>query len=478
MMQQNLVTQQNTLRGSVIVNILIVLIFLTTMLFSLFGLSSANLYRARGRVLSLQAQYAAESGADSAIAQLNSGNDGYLGTPSDVVLLNGNQYKATYSVTVSGVIPSKERIITATGKLYAPKNATTPAYSRTIRVTTQRSTTTTASSILSRNIIQIDSGVKNLTGKDVYVNGYIQMNKNQTNLVAENITVGGRNTGAANCSIGGTGNLLKADPFTTAGQTKTNLKLAYNNCITPPGNFSNADFNVSANQGTISQIQSTYIPWSQYMGVTYGNAGSCNAWTSGGSPRNIPSAAGSKLTHYPDSGSNVSTTCGTSGDVALGTNQYNINDHAHIRANLCAAAACRPTFFNPDLGPENTKFVFVEGTINFDAITSPAGSGAIVFISYGADPASKTSVCPLGGSIYLGNADVSSAPAVFLLASNGLCLDKIKFGSGPALGGIAGKNLFIASNPGQVFDLELDKAFPVQAIPIDLAWRAVRYQRL
>jgi hypothetical protein len=427
----------------------------------------------------LQAQYAGESAADAAIAQLNSGNDAYTGTASDVTLLDGNQYRATYAVTVAAGSTAKERIVTATGKVYTPKTAITPKYTRQIRVTVQRSSASTATSVLSRNVINVDSGVKNLTGKDIYVNGYIHMNKNTTNLIAENITVGGRNTGAANCSIGGTGNLIKPSSFTNPAQTKTNLILAYNNCITPPGNSGNADFNVTANQGSISSVQSTYIPWSQYMDNSYSNApGGCNDWTSGSSPRSIPSTGNTKKTHYPDSGSNVDTTCGTSGSLALGTNQYNIMDHVHIRANLCATTACSPTFYNPDPGEAGIKYVFVEGTINFDSVQTAAGSGPIAFITYGADPASKASVCPLGGSIYLGNTGTTNANELYFLANNGVCLDKTRFGSDPALGGIAGKNLYIATNSGSPFDLALDKSFPVNVIPIDLSWRAMRYQRL
>jgi hypothetical protein len=464
--------------GSVIVNILIVLMFLTTMLFSLLILANSNLQRARGRIMLLQAQYAAESAADAAIAELNNNNATYTGTTTDVILLTTGQYRATYSVAVANGTTAKEKVLNATGKIYRPANATTPSYTRKLRVTVQRSTTSTASSVLSRNIINIDSGVKSISGKNIYVNGYITMAKNTTELIAENITVGGRNTGAGNCSIGGSGKIVKPTSFSDPAQTKTNLVLAYNNCITPPGNLSNTDFNVSANQGSISAIQSTYIPWNEYLDNTYTNANNCNDWTTGTSPRTIPSTGNAKKTHYPDSGSNVSTGCGTSGNINLGSNRYNITDHVHIRASLCATSACTPTFYNPNPGAAGIKYVFVEGTINFDSVQSVAGSGPIVFITYGADPASKAGACPLGGSIYLGNSGTTSAPAVFFLATNGLCLDKTRFGSDPALGGIAGKNVFVATNSGSPFDLELDKTFPVSSIPIDLSWRAMRYQRL
>lgn len=462
--------------GMVIVSILTIMIFLSLIMLGIVSLAGSNLTRAKGRIMLLEAQYAAESGADAAIATLNSGNSTYTGTTSEVSVLSTTNYRATYTVSVANGATSKERLLTAVGKVYTPASSTSAKHMRTVRVTTQRSSVSTASSIVSRNILAIDSGVKNLFAKDLYINGYITMAKNTTNLVAENITVGGKNTGASNCSIGGTGNLVKPSSFTTPGQTKTRITTAYNNCISPPGNTSNSNFDVLANQGSIQTIQSTYIPWSQYMNSSYVNAtNGCNDWTSGASPRTIPGVAGSKKTHYPDSASNISSSCGTSGDLNLGSARYNIADNVHIRANLCASSGCSPTFYNPN---STMVYVFVEGTINFDSLQTFAGSGPITFIVYGSDPASKTGSCPYGGAIYLGNNGTTSASDIYLLAMNGVCLDKTKFSSKPALGGLGGKNLYIATNSGSPFDLTLDSSFPTDQIPLDLYWRAIRYQRL
>ncbi len=464
--------------GSIIVSILVITIFLTTLIFSLLVLANANLSRAKGRLFLLQAQYAAESGADAAIAVLNSGNETYTGSGGEVIVLNTTRYKSTYIMTVAAGVDGKEKIITATGKVYTPPTAATAQFTRTIEVTTQRSTTSTASSLLSRNIIDVSSGVKNIQSVDVYVNGYINMNKNTTNLVAENIVVADKNTGASNCSIGGTGNLVKPTTFTHVGQTKTNITTAFNNCVSPPGNTTNSSFDVLANQANISKIQSILIPVSQYMDASYQNSpGGCNDWTTGSFPRDIPGTGNTKKTHYPDSASGISASCGTSGNIQLATGQYNIKNHAHIRANLCATTACTPTFYNPDSGAAGIKFVFVEGTINFSSVQSAAGSGPIVFVTYGGDPASLAATCPLGGSIYLGSSGNSTAPAIFFLSLNGICLDKTKFGASPALGGVGGKNISISTNPGSPWDLKLDPSFPVSSIPIDLAWRAVRYRR-
>lgn len=464
--------------GSILVSILIITTFLTTFIFSMMVLANSNLVRARNRILLLQAQYAAESGADTAVANLNAGNESYSGTGGEVTILTANTYRSTYTVTVSPGADIKERIVVATGYVFAPKSAATPTFTRTIEVTVQRTSLTSGASMMSRNIIDIQSGVKTIRGRDIFVNGYINMNRNTTDLIAENVTVGGRNTGTGNCSIGGTGNLIKPTSFSDPAQTKTRIITAFNNCISPPGNASNADFDVLPNT-SVSQIQSTFIPWSQYMDNSYQNsAGGCSDWTSGSSPRDIPSTGNTKKTHYPDSGTNVSTSCGSSGDIALGSNQYNILDHVHLRANLCAASQCQPTFNNPDSGPTGIKFVFIEGTVNFGSLRTAAGSGPIVFVVYGGDPPSKASVCPLGGAIYLGNSDNTVAPAVYFLGNNGVCLDRTKFDALPALGGLSGKNIFVATNPGTPFDLGMDPLFPVDQIPVDLSWKAVRYRRL
>jgi hypothetical protein len=72
----------------------------------------------------------------------------------------------------------------------------------------------------------------------------------------------------------------------------------------------------------------------------------------------------------------------------------------------------------------------------------------------------------------------TNAPALFLLAQNGVCMDGTKFGAAPALGGMAGKNLYINTQSGQPFDLALDPNYPVSQIPIDLSWRETGYERI
>ncbi len=468
-------------QGSIVVAILIVMLALSIVVTSLIVYANSNLSRSKGRIMLLQAQYAAESGADAAIAILNSDpNSTYNGTgAAQIQILSNNQYRSSYSSTVANGSSSNEKIITATGFVYRPKTASVAAYSRKIEVTSQRtSSSIVASGIISRNIIEIASSVKDIYARDLYVNGYIQTDKNTNTLHSETITAAGKNTSASNCSVGGPGSLVKPTTFTNPGQTKTKITVAFNNCINPPGNTSNADFDVLANQNNLAKIQSTYIPWSQFMDSTY-LSGNCSDWTGGGSTVTIPSI--SKHTHYPDNGTNVSTSCGTSGDLSLGTKTFNITDNVHIRANLCTASICNPTFNNPTSTP---KYIFVEGTINFSGVASATGSGPIILVSYGADPASKTSACPLGGAVYLGSSgsNLVKAPDIYFLAVNGLCLDKTKFSGDPpdykSFGGLSGKNIYISTNSGTPHDPTLNTTFNLSNVPIDLSWHATRYRRL
>ncbi|MGB4966802.1 MAG: hypothetical protein WBO35_01220 [Candidatus Saccharimonadales bacterium] len=470
-------------KGSILVTILAVSIFLTVLLMALAILASANLGRARGRILQLQAQYAAESGADAAIAMLNDTSnpsaEAYPGTAAEVVVLNNAQYRATFTSSVQNGSTPKEKIITAVGKVYAPRSTTTPKHIRRIRVVAERTSGTTASSMLSRTIIDVSSGVKSIFAKEVYVNDYMWLQKNVNILVAEKVTVAGKDATAKKCSITGDGTMKKPTSFSDPAQTRTILDLAYNNCISPPGNNSNADFEVIANDPSVHSVQSMRIPWTQYMDNSYQNSvNGCSDWVTGGAIRDIPRTGNEKKTHYPDTGSNTITSCGSNGSVDLGTNNtFVIRDHVHIRASLCAASACNPIFKNPT---SNMLFVFVEGTINFDSIRTTVGSGPIVFVTYGADPASKIGECPHGGSLYLGKSNIETqAPAAYLMATYGLCIYQTKFATNTdSLGGVAGKSIFISSNSGVPWSLRLDPNFPINQIPIDLSWRQVGYQRL
>jgi hypothetical protein len=211
----------------------------------------------------------------------------------------------------------------------------------------------------------------------------------------------------------------------------------------------------------------------------------------------LPSTNNSRKTHYPDSGSGTVTgaLCAGSGsqpaDINLGAKIITLNDHVHLRANICKNYSCTPTFINPD--PNNPKFVFVEGVINFQNVTvsdnplPPANKrspGDVIFISYATSqniPGSKQ--CPSNSAaIRLGKDGSNSldAPKAYFIATNGmLCVDQTKFDSdAKTIGGVSGKDIYLSSISGATFELTFNPEFPLQTIPLDLSWGAVNVKRV
>lgn len=478
--------------GSIIVSILVIMIFLTMTVLSLSVISQTNISRAYQRIYLLQAQYAAESGSDAAVAYINSSTGTYPSSGTEKNLFTyGSKYRATYQATLTDdVVNANKKTVNSIGRVYVPATATTPKYTYKIRVTLDRSSIQSTSSIVSRNSIEIASSVKSVVANSLYVNEYLRANKNSTDLMINDLTVAGKYPDSSSCSLVGSGNLVR-NPSLAAG-TKAKIHMGYNNCMdNPPGNTSDTDFDITANDTSLQKIASIYIPWSYKMN----NADGGGAYASGNcsdllaSAPTIPSTGNARKTHYPDSGAGTvpASACGGSGstpaDINLGSKTITVNDNAHIRANLCKASACTPKFINPDAS--KPKFIFVEGVINFERVTVDSSSpGSIVFISYSTSQTlSNSKQCPSNAAaIRLGKDGSNSliAPKAYLIATNGmLCVDQTKFNDGvKSLGGISGKDIYLSSNSGTSFALTFDPDFPFTSIPLDLSWRASNVKRV
>lgn len=479
-------------QGSILVSILVIMIFLSMTILSLGVISQGNISRANQRIYLLQAQYAAESGADAVVAYLNSSAGTYAASGTEKTLFTyAPYYRATYQATLTNhATDANKKLVSTIGRVYQPATATTPKLTYKLSATIERSSVTATSAIVSRNSVEIASSVKSVVASSLFVNEYLRASKNTTDIMIDDLNVGGKYPDANNCSLSGTGNLVR-NPALASG-TKSKIHMAYNNCIdTPPGNSSNADFDVTANDSTMQKIASTYIPWSYKMnnadsGGEYTD-GNCSDWTT--AAPSIPSTGNARKTHYPDNGSGTVTasTCGggstAAADINLGSKTYTIKNHAHIRANLCKAYTCTPTFINPDAN--DPKFVFVEGVINFERVTVGSSSpGAIIFVSYSTSQTiSDSKQCPSNAAaIRLGKDGSNStyAPKAYFIATNGmLCVDQTKFDPGvKSLGGISGKDIYLSSNSGATFELAFDPQFPLSTIPLDLSWRAANVKRV
>lgn len=490
--------------GSILVSILVIMIFLTMTVLSLAVVSQTNLTRAAQRIYLLQAQYAAESGADVVVAYLNSSAGSYAASGTEKELFTyAPNYRATYQATVvNDPSDANKKTVQSIGRVYQPATAATPRHTYKLNVKLERSSMAFTSSIVSRNSVEIASSVKAVIAQTLFVNEYVRANKNTSEVEINDLTIAGKYPDGGNCSLSGAGSLLRS-PDLPAG-TKAKLRMAHHNCMdNPPGDTSNADFDITANDSTLQKIASIYIPWSFKMNNSDGGGeytnGSCSDWTAA-SPT-IPSSGNDRKTHYPssDAGTVPASQCAGTGsapaDLNLGTKTYTIKDHVHIRANLCKAVACKPTFVNPD--PGTTKFVFVEGVINFENVyvsngtgypnagTPPTTSpGNIVFISYSTSQSLQDSKqCPSNSAaIRIGKDGSNSifAPNAYFIATNGmLCVDQTKFTTGvSSLGGISGKDIYISSNSGATFELTFNPEFPLNSVPLDLSWRATNVKRV
>lgn len=484
--------RSNHQTGSILVSILVIMIFLTMTVMSLAVVSQTNITRATQRIYLLQSQYAAESGADAVVAYLNSSAGSYAdsGVEKRLTPTTTTGYKATYQATVSDTTDPNKKSVVSIGRLYQPATATTPRYTYKINVTLERSSIAYTSSIVSRNSVEVASSVKGVIAKSLFVNEYVKANKNTTDVTIDDLTIAGKYPDASNCSLAGTGNLVRNSSL-PAG-TKAILHMAYNNCMDiPPGNTSNADFDITANDSSLQKIASIYIPWSYKMnnndgGGNYTN-GSCSDWAA--ATPTIPSSGNARKTHYPDSGSGVAqaSACGGSGsapaDLNLGSKTYTINNHVHLRANLCKSYTCTPKFINPDAN--DPKFIFVEGVINFENVTVDSSSpGDIIFISYSTSQnISASKQCPSdSAAIRLGKDGSNSmhAPKAYFIATNGmLCVDQTKFDTGvESIGGVSGKDIYLSSNSGATFELTFNPEFPLSSVPLDLSWRASNLKRV
>lgn len=479
--------------GSIIVSIMVMMIFLTMTVMSLAVVSQSNMTRANQRIYLLQAQYAAESGADTVVAYLNSSTGAYADSGVEKELLPTGftpTHRATYQATVADTGNANKKVVSSIGRVYRPATATTPKFTYTLSVTLERSSMAYTASIVSRNSVEIASSVKAVVAKSLFVNEYVRANKNTNDIVIDDLTIAGKYPDGGNCSLSGTGNLVRNNNLPVG--TKAKLRMAHNNCMdATPGNTSNADFDVTANDTSLQKIASIYIPWSYKMNNDDGGgdymSGSCSDWSA--SSPTIPSTGNARKTHYPDSGSGTiaASLCAGSGsspaDINLGNKTITLNDHAHIRAHLCKAYTCTPKFINPDA--TKPKFVFVEGVINFENVTADSTSpGDIIFISYATSQTIAASKqCPSdSAAIRLGKDGSNSliAPKAYFIATNGmLCVDQTKFDTGvKSIGGISGKDIYLSSVSGTTFELTFNPEFPLSSIPLDLSWGATDVKRV
>lgn len=190
--------QNGFLLASLIISttlIVAVAVAITSLIINNYTLAKKDVYR-------LNAQLAADAGADRAVAELNNDSD-WIGTAGEVDLHNGD-YRSTYEIDIlAGTSPS-EKIVNVVGRTYAPATDTSPRSTRKYSVDLRSigSSTGLYSIVTGVGGLFMENSSK-IVGGEVFVNGEIVMkNSAQIGLTSNPVEV---KSAHQNCPSGGGG---------------------------------------------------------------------------------------------------------------------------------------------------------------------------------------------------------------------------------------------------------------------------------
>jgi hypothetical protein len=197
--------------GYVLLLTLIVTVFLFISLSGILSLSLVNLASAKRTVFDTNALYAAESGVDNAVYNLNQTSGSYTGTTScpisgtsGAVQLYSDSVKgkATYQSCVTGGSISHEYYVYVTGKIYQNATAANPVSTRKLKVVVEGSPAgsyavqTGPGGLIMRNSANVSQG-------PIYIGGYLTMS-NQSSIGTSTLPIA-VNVANYRCPAGGTG---------------------------------------------------------------------------------------------------------------------------------------------------------------------------------------------------------------------------------------------------------------------------------
>lgn len=157
--------------GQILVTLVIVIPSLILMIAAYLVLSTANYRLSRTDQFHTMSQAAADSGADYAIAQLNT-DANYTGT-AETTLHSDSQVKTTFTTSLASN-DANDKTLTVTGKTYWPANAANPATTVSIKVQL-RAVSQGSYSIISGQGGLVMSNSSKIVAGDIYINGTIAL---------------------------------------------------------------------------------------------------------------------------------------------------------------------------------------------------------------------------------------------------------------------------------------------------------------
>lgn len=166
--------------GFILVTIMLLTAFVFVVSLSTSQLAVNNLRAANLETYRVNAQFAADAGADKAMYEINQGlisGVDWTGTSgSEVTVADETSYKTTYKATVTNTTINglSRKVLKVTGRTYSPKTSTTAVSSRTYSLTVRPVEAGDFSVVTGVGGLVMENSAK-IIGGSVFVNGTIDM---------------------------------------------------------------------------------------------------------------------------------------------------------------------------------------------------------------------------------------------------------------------------------------------------------------
>lgn len=173
----NLLWRKNNQDGYIVPTILISVFMIMSIIIYVLGLSVSNNQSANNEAFRENAQFAADSGLDVGIEDLNA-DATWTGQP-ETTLYQDTKMKSTYTLNiVNGAVPTKKSIV-AISRVYVPATSTTAKITRKYQLDVEAVTSGVGlTSVVSGVGGLVLNNNARITGGDVVVNGSITVNNN------------------------------------------------------------------------------------------------------------------------------------------------------------------------------------------------------------------------------------------------------------------------------------------------------------
>lgn len=314
--------------GVVLTSALLAMVALISIALAVFNFSLYHLIGTRRSLAAVSALATAEAGVEKFMLEINKDKN-YPGSGGSVELFNNDiQGRGTYETTVVPGVLSNEKVLTATGKIYLPRNASQPFVTRKVK-------------LILRGSVGFEFNIQSGTGPiyvfgnssfdgEIHSNDFISIQDNAVS-ISGLISIAGRNETASSqynyCSVYRPGGTATFNSSTVKARHEILPPYA---SPAPPA----TDCGISSSNSTITDNDSTVLaepmPTVDKAGIIAGITGNepCSTLNSPGGSE--PYLIQSK--HYPDNSS--SGTTGGCNVILKPTKAYRLGGDIHIRGDL------------------------------------------------------------------------------------------------------------------------------------------------